>query len=625
MLYLLLFSLGVEGMSPTGLCPPPAWTPGSLPEQQLSEASALQDRLLELTLDPDKEREWVESFLSVPSEDEGIIPWKVTPQQDRIIHTTQRVKKLLIVKGRQTRCSTILMAKAVRKSLNTYGQNFVIITQTAEMTDNFRTFIKDRYRELAAFGFDCDPDNKDHFDMNNSDKLRLKGRRNTFHFASAEQKVGLRGIQTAHWVHASEVAHWDDKQARKIIGGLLPAVQSGNFYAESTPNGAAGWFYDKVKDSMPLVPESMWTTAFYPWWLEPKYTLSNPTLEDELRSAGLNLEAMRAQFQPTVQEETLMRREGLNLDQMLWRRLKTHDLMSTGQYFAQEYPEDLLSCWLASGVGFFHDDLYDHLTYYRERVKEPMVRLREKDYKDPVTGVMSMIDFHGANLLIYQPPIPGRKYCAFQDVSAGVAVDGDYSALVIADVETMTHVATLRVRTLPTRVGHMAAAACAYYNWAFLAVERNSYGVSALEALLEDHYPNLYYDVINQPQHPELGWYTSVQSRELMLNRFRGRVFDHTWDTCDQMMVLEMGGFTWKQVQGRTGNMLFRAEASANGNDDMVIASAGCAAIAPYAPNRIKSRGMNITVGPQQDYSGQTRQGDVYTPGTGTSMPWLGV
>jgi hypothetical protein len=343
-------------------------------------------------------------------------------------------------------------------------------------------------------------------------------------------------------------------------------------------------------------------------------------LETALKEAGLEPDKMRAQFQPTPQEDTLMSREGLGIDQMLWRRLKSRDLMATGMYFAQEYPEDLLSCWLASGVGFFHDEQYDHLAYYRDQVRPPKHKFRELNYRDPVTGVQSTVDFVGPNFHVWEEPQVGKRYVAFQDVSAGVAVDGDYSALIVADQDTLKHVATLRVRTLPTRVGHMASAVCAYYNWAFLGVERNTYGLSALEAIVDDHYPNLYYDVVNQPQHPELGWFTSPNSREMMLNRFRTRIFDHTWQTQDQMMILEMGGFTWKQVQGRTGNVLFRAEAD-KGNDDMVIASAGCAAIAPYAPNRVKSGGR-VLADAASPGSYRQDQAGVYTNG---NKPWFGI
>lgn len=579
---------------------------------------------LDLLLAPEREQEWIETFLTVPTEHETIIPWKLTEQQVRISRAMQRLRKVLIVKGRQTRCSTILLAKWVRRATVSYGTNFVIITQTDQMTQNFRQFIKDRFVDLANIGMEFSFDAKDG-GIDNSERLRLATNKCTFHFASAEQKVGLRGIQTAHVVHASEVAHWPDANARKIIGGILPANRRGIFVAESTPNGAAGWFYEKVADSMPLVPQSEWTTEFYPWWLEKTYTIN--TLQAILEEAGMDVEKMRFDFQPSPQEEALMRRERLDVNQMLWRRLTEHDLRLTGQYFAQEYPEDLLSCWLSAGVNFFQDDQFDHISYYRDQVRAPMVKKTEQDYTDPKTGNRETVSFLGPNFQMWEPPLAGHKYVAFQDVSAGVQVDGDYSALAILEAETRRHVATVRIRTLPSRVARMAAAACAFYNWAYLGVERNSYGLEALTTLNEMHYPNLYYDVINQPEHPELGWFTSQTSRELMCNRFREHVFNHRFQTQDQMAVLEMGSFSWRKVQGRTGNVQFRAEAD-KGNDDMVIALAGACVIAPYAPSKV-NLGRTIAV-----YGTPTRAGEMVTvDGYGivtgelgpSSMPWFNV
>ena len=363
---------------------------------------------------------------------------------------------------------------------------------------------------------------------------------------------------------------------------------------ESTPNGAAGQFYQYATDAMPLVPVSKWTVAFYPWWLERKYTLL--TYTQVLEDAGVNVEHLRFDFRPSPAEETLMNREGLNVDQMIWRRLQSADLIKTGQYFAQEYPEDLLSCWLASGVCFFHDDLYDHLAYYRENVKQPAERRSNLPYEDPASGLVSSISLFGPNLQVWEPPIPGQQYVAFLDVSAGVAVDGDYSALVVLNAKSRRTAATLRVRTLPQRVGMMAGAVGAWYNWAFLGVERNSYGQSCLEKLNEMHYPNLYYDVINNLTHPEQGWYTSPSSRELMLSKLREAVFNHTIEILDPVAVIEMGGFSWKQVTGRSGAITFRPEAE-RGNDDLVIALAGVITIAPYAPSRVKSGRISIVYG----------------------------
>lgn len=534
----------------------------------------------------------------------------MTEQQRRIMDTTKRIRRLIVVKGRQTRCSTILMAKNLRRATTTYGGHYVIITQTAGMTANFRQFLLDRLSELGELGLDYE------IGRNNDEVLELKRMKSTFYFASAEQKVGLRGIQTAHHVHASEVAHWPEDSAKRIIGGLLPAnPANGSFVMESTPNGAAGQFYEKAMDALDE-PGMPWTVQFYPWWLEKTYTIT--TYEKVLMDAGVDLDKMRFGFLPTPEEETLMAREHLDIGQMLWRRMRARDLMTTGQYFAQEYPEDLMTCWLASGICYFHDDLEDHLSYYRQLACEPAKRLSTLEYKDPITGIVTPVDFQGSNLWVWEPPAAGHRYVAFEDCSAGVQ-DGDYSALNILDTtDGLRHVARVRVRTVPGRVAAMAAATCAWYNWAFLGVERNTYGQECLGKLQEMHYPNLYYDVINQPQKPELGWYTSENSRALMLGRFREKIFGHSLLMRDVRAVEEMGGFTWHKVNSSRG-VTFKAEAE-RGNDDMVISLAGAVTIAPFAPSRVKSGSVNIATR-VEPVAGNRNADELFISGAGIVIP----
>lgn len=173
----------------------------------------------------------------------------------------------------------------------------------------------------------------------------------------------------------------------------------------------------------------------------------------------------------------------------------------------------------------------------------------------------------------------------------------------------------------------MAAAVCAHYNWAYLGVERNTYGLEALGKLRDLHYPNLFYDFINQPNKPEVGWVTSDQSRALMLGRFREEVFSHKFQTRDMVAVVEMGGFTWHSVAGRTGVLQWKAEAE-RGNDDLVIALAGAVTIAPFAPARVKSGSIDVTT---RTYTPRENEDLVIGPGgvvlTGqmesSQHPWL--
>jgi hypothetical protein len=118
---------------------------------------------------------------------------------------------------------------------------------------------------------------------------------------------------------------------------MSAAMQAGNpdIILESTPNGMAGWFYERCMEA--LDGDSIWTLHFFPWWYDDEYRLDGEaiTLTDE--------------------ERILAEAHGLDEAQIRWRRVKIKELPHT---FKQEYPEDPYSCFLASGNSYFGDVEY---------------------------------------------------------------------------------------------------------------------------------------------------------------------------------------------------------------------------------------------------------------------------
>jgi hypothetical protein len=131
-------------------------------------------------------------------------------------------------------------------------------------------------------------------------------------------------------LHGSEVAFWKD--AEKIVAG---AMQGGNpvVTLESTPNGAQGFFYDKCMEA--LSGGGVWTLHFYPWWYDEDYRIVSD-----------------GDITYTETEAALVAKHGLDMSQIKWRRLKIQEL---GRLFIQEYPEDVISCFLTSGNSYFGD------------------------------------------------------------------------------------------------------------------------------------------------------------------------------------------------------------------------------------------------------------------------------
>jgi len=131
---------------------------------------------------------------------------------------------------------------------------------------------------------------------------------------------------TINNLHCSEVSRWTHPE--DSLTGLLEAVPaSGRVVLESTANGMGNYFHQ------------LWTTAkgssgrfathFYLWWEDPSYRISGARLTDL-----------------TPEETALKQRQSLHDDQIRWRRQKQGDLRDR---FQEQYPEDDVTCFLASG------------------------------------------------------------------------------------------------------------------------------------------------------------------------------------------------------------------------------------------------------------------------------------
>jgi len=238
--------------------------------------------------------------------------------------------------------------------------------------------------------------------------------------ATAGNDTSGRAATLTH-LHGSEVAYWKD--AESIISG---AGQAGNpqMWLESTPNGAQGHFYELCMAA--LDGSNDWTLHFYPWWLDASYTL--PNIES---------------LEYTDDELQLVAEQGLTPGQIAWRRAKQRELK---HLFVQEYPENVIACFLASGFGYFGD------------VSNVFV----------VSGIA---------------PTPGHLCVAGLDFGQTT----DYTALAVKDVSVNRQVALLRLNGLPWgEMRRQVVAECNRWGVTTLIAESNSMGTTNTEELRKE-------------------------------------------------------------------------------------------------------------------------------------------
>lgn len=540
---------------------------------------------------PQDEIDWIEALLSIDAETGQVVPFHLYPQQIQMAHN--KTGRDLTVKGRQTRASSYILAKNLRRMVTNWGLKCLVMCQDDQTTATFRARIKHHLRDLAQNGFSFETG------LDNDDELEIKDTGSRYLWGSGQEKTAGRAI-TGHIVHLSEFAHWPMDNAKALIGGITPSVPgppAGWIDIESTPNGAEGQFHEMVMDSKTFNPASRWANHFYPWWMEPRYRAGTTPGCDMLYSEE-EWESLLRGFHPSDEEERLMEEHELDAGQILWRRVRKAEQDKTDAPFLQEYVETLEGCFLTKGGNYFATQGgINHLEQYRHTIKPP------KEIVDNVPG--SSVGFSGAGLHIWQRPQLGRPYAVWVDCAGGgLDESADYTAINVLDCADMFIAARLCIKAAPQEAAPMAVAIAKYYNNALLGGERDAYGSVCVAKIREIGYRNIWYFIepgqaLSIQKAIQDPWGHPTQIRQHILTTLREKVFAGLFHTSDGWGVQQMGAFTWQKVAQKRHGL---KEAGKGQKDDIVMCYAGLCYIAPLASARYNAKqGRSVVGGPIRD------------------------
>lgn len=371
----------------------------------------------------------------------------------------------------------------------------------------------------------------------------IQDRNSHVQFNSAGQGAKPPRSETLQFVHFSEIAFYP--APKEFVDATIPTVHDvdGTFVIyESTPNMLGDYFYTLCDDTQ--AGRTDYQFFFFPWFGDPQY-----------------VEFKDFPFEPETEEEVkAMKAHHLSDAQMFWRRKMIYDFAKGADYadglrkFKREYPEDPVSCFMASSFSFFDPDVvYRHLQAVDAEGIEPMEETGLPDY-----------------FKIFYPPVKGRKYAIGADVSEG-GDTGDYNAAVVFDCKTGLQVATLYGQFSLERYAEYLNLLGRYYNEALIAVERNGLGTSVILLLKNIYnYYRQYYDYGRGKSGGvlrdlgRLGFYTSTATKNHILGQFRIALNGDAVLLCDKTILRELLYF-----QEKGG----KREAAPSKHDDLVMAS----------------------------------------------------
>lgn len=525
------------------------------PEELEARRKATRRRLLE------DFQFYASKVLKVRTKDAKIVPFKLNRAQRRFLEAilrqweeTGRVR-VIILKGRQMGFSTMVGGFLYWWISQHRATKGIVVTHKGEATTALFDMTK-RYHSLV-------PDFlRPSTQRANSKELRFDKLDSGYMVSTAGADTVGRA-ETLQAAHLSEVGLWPKLKAKEIMNGLIQAIPNVDdtfIFVESTARGMSGPFYEAWQGAV------AGTTGFLPyfaaWFEDVGYTVEVP--ED---------------FERTLDEEDYCARvhkvygEDLTDGQLMFRRQKI--ALDGPDLFKQEYPTFPEDAFLTSGAPVFN------LTKLAAR-KEVLPEIKHRMDYDPVEQTIASNP--RGRLLLYRELEPQMDYTIGVDVSKGTGgeqegSEGDWSVAQVLD-RHKRQVAVWRGKVEPDYLASILYHLGYLFNEARLGIEFNNHGILPNTLLYKTGimvggelktYPNLYtrevYDKQTEEMREELGFYTDVKTRPLIIDELRQAVRDETILLNDAETIDEMTTFV---ADPKTGKI----EAEVGCHDDTVMALA---------------------------------------------------
>lgn len=237
-----------------------------------------------------------------------------------------------------------------------------------------------------------------------------------------DPKAGIAGTRQIVWL--TEAARYkktngNDKKVIMAVMNSLANVPKSLGIAESTPEGASGWFYDNWQGAVTLEQRKLgimgngWIKVFSPWFAFPEHSLQKNADNGDYFSEELDDRERRG---ITLYHWTS--------EQIAWRRMKIKvDCAGDAKGFDQDFAEDPASCFLASGRNRFNMEAVTNL----EKIANVTHHLAEVGVLErPPGGDVTFMPSPDGNawLRVFERPTVGFSYLGFLDPCTGEQNEG---------------------------------------------------------------------------------------------------------------------------------------------------------------------------------------------------------
>ncbi|GLH62394.1 terminase family protein [Parageobacillus sp. G301] len=495
---------------------------------------------------------WIKNFVKIVDNNGELIPFELHEQQLEVLNGLTKFN--IISKSRQLGFTTFSLAYCLYMACTRPNTNYLIVSYKKESSSALFERLKIMYENLPHEKYPnyfpaCRRDNRDELVLEFSN-----GQRSRIQCVVAGNKDVGRG-NTFEYILLSEFAFYE-KQEKLLLSCEQALAKNPNskIVIESTSNGM-NFFYKLVSSA--AKGESKYKLFFFPFYAKAYNKLFAYDYKQAEEWFKAENHGQRLHEKDLEEDEKILFKNGATLKQLMWRRWKLLDMDESE--FKQEYPSSWQESFITTG-----QNVFDQVKVIRQ-LELCINPLHKDEIKDCPKELLKYIN---KQLFIYHLPKRNKRYYAGIDVSSGSG--GDYSTISMFDDEGEQVLSFYYNKIAVFDFADVIDCIGKFYNYAFLTVERNSYGKPLIERLRkEKRYMNMYKQKIfdQGKKRLQLGWMTTNTTKEILITDFKeqfekGLININCKETLEQMQIFVENG-------GKMGN-----KKGERNHDDLVISSA---------------------------------------------------
>lgn len=494
------------------------------------------------------------NFIFIVDNNGDKINFLLNPQQQEFNDLLEKNRYLIISKSRQGGFSTYALGRALWQAIRFENSNILIVSYKQDSSMALFEKLKMMNRDLDQFrekyGTKVFPATK----RDNRNELLLENGSRITCVVAGNKDVG-RG-STYSMIHLSEFAFYQNQEKQLLSAEQALAKGTGKLVIETTSNGFN--FYQKLFMSA-WKGDSKYKAFFVPFYAslyKEQFRAEHDEAEKWFKETNKGDRLREKNLEP---DEKILYEKGANLRFLMWRRYKLLDM--TLQEFYQEYPSNPMESFISTGQSVFDQSkVLERLNYILEPLSTNEVYSQLPDVLKP---------YINRGLYIYKLPKKGIKMFGGVDTASGSG--GDYSTVTIFDNDNEQVLSFYHNKVPVYLFAEIVDAIGKWCNYAYLAIERNSYGLPLIERLRKDYeYMNLLKQKVFDQKGKkklQLGWTTTNTSKSILISDFkeqfeRGLINIHCKETLQQMQIFQ-------EVDGKLNN-----KKGEGNHDDMIIANA---------------------------------------------------